>query len=142
LRPQLPDQLGQRSEHSSGSAVDIAKINGIPILGHQARLDHRHHDPPAAHAAGTMKPHQIISLMTFDGPTTRSRCLTTRPLHVGFRRCRRQRQARHQLNSALKPSQWIKLIDRLARSTTRRCRSAVEVLDQGSEAGSKAHVGE
>ena len=28
---------GNVSEHSAGSAVDIAKINGIPIVGHQAR---------------------------------------------------------------------------------------------------------
>src|SRR3954465_7127677 len=26
---------GNVSEHSSGNAVDISKINGIPILGHQ-----------------------------------------------------------------------------------------------------------
>ena len=40
---------GNVSEHSSGDAVDIAEINGIPILGHQGKgsitdID----DPPAA----------------------------------------------------------------------------------------------
>ena len=59
---------GNVSEHSSGNAVDIAAINGIPILGHQGpgsitditvrRL---------LTLQGTMKPHQIISLMTFQG---------------------------------------------------------------------------
>ena len=28
---------GNVSEHSSGNAVDIAKINGIPILGNQGK---------------------------------------------------------------------------------------------------------
>ena len=69
---------GNVSEHSSGSAVDIAKINGIPILGHQGPgLDHRHHHPPPADFPGHMKPHQIISLMTFDGADNTLRCPTT-----------------------------------------------------------------
>src|SRR4029453_17721363 len=55
---------GNISEHSTGDAVDIAKINGIPIMGHQGpgsvtdiavkRL---------LTLQGTMKPHQIITLM-------------------------------------------------------------------------------
>ena len=59
---------GNVSEHSTGNAVDIAAVNGIPIVGHQGpgsitdmtiqRL---------LTLQGTMKPHQIISLMTFDG---------------------------------------------------------------------------
>src|SRR5205814_10702203 len=59
---------GNISEHSSGDAVDIAAINGIPIIGHQGpgsitditirRL---------LTLQGTMKPHQIISLKAFDG---------------------------------------------------------------------------
>ena len=58
---------GNVSEHSTGSAVDIAAVNGIPIVGHQGpgsiteltiqRL---------LTLQGTMKPHQIISLMKFD----------------------------------------------------------------------------
>ena len=44
---------GNVSEHSIGSAVDIAAVNGIPIVGHQgAGLDHRADDPAAADAAG------------------------------------------------------------------------------------------
>ena len=44
---------GNVSEHSSGNAVDIAAVNGTPILGHQGpRLDHRGHDPQAADAPG------------------------------------------------------------------------------------------
>ena len=53
---------GNVSEHSTGNAVDIAQINGIPVLGHQG--------PGSISEAlvkdllqlqGTMKPHQIIS---------------------------------------------------------------------------------
>ena len=59
---------GNVSQHSSGNAVDIAMVNGIPIIGNQGKgsitdltiqrlltLD------------DAMKPDQIISLMTFEG---------------------------------------------------------------------------
>ena len=59
---------GNVSHHSSGNAVDIATLNGIPVLGHQGtgsvtdlaiqRL---------LTLQGLMQPSQIISLMTFDG---------------------------------------------------------------------------
>jgi murein DD-endopeptidase MepM/ murein hydrolase activator NlpD len=109
---------GNVSEHSSGSAVDIAKINGIPILGHQGpgsitditirRL---------LTLQGTMKPHQIISLMTFDGAdNTLSLPDHNDHIHVGFQPLfGASAKLGHQLNSALKPSQWIKLIDRLGK---------------------------
>ena len=53
---------GNVSEHISGSAVDIAKVNGIPILGHQeaggiAEQTVRH----LMRLQGTMQPHQVIS---------------------------------------------------------------------------------
>ena len=59
---------GSVSEHSAGSAVDIAKINGIPIVGHQgegsiADMTIRR----LLTLQGTVKPHQIISLMKYDG---------------------------------------------------------------------------
>ncbi len=59
---------GTVSHHSSGNAVDIAAINGVPILGHQG-------SGSVTEAAirelltlrGAMAPAQIISLMTFAG---------------------------------------------------------------------------
>ena len=69
---------GNVSEHSTGNAVDIAQINGIPVIGHQG--------PGSISEAlvsdliqlqGTMAPHQIISLMDTSGPTTPSRWATT-----------------------------------------------------------------
>ena len=42
---------GNVSEHSSGNAVDIAAVNGIPILGHQELGRHHRADRQAADAA-------------------------------------------------------------------------------------------
>jgi hypothetical protein len=107
---------GNISEHSSGSAVDIAAINGIPIIGHQGagsitditirRL---------LTLQGTMKPHQIISLMTFDGAdNTLSLPDHADHIHIGFHPLYGDNQKLgKQLDSVLKPGQWIKLIDRI-----------------------------
>jgi hypothetical protein len=107
---------GNVSEHSSGSAVDIAAINGIPILGHQGEgsitdMTIRR----LLTLQGTMKPHQIISLMTFDGAdNTMSLPDHADHIHIGFRpQYGSDSKAGRQLNAVLKPSQWIKLIDRL-----------------------------
>jgi murein DD-endopeptidase MepM/ murein hydrolase activator NlpD len=136
---------GNVSEHSSGSAVDIAKINGIPIQGHQGagsitditirRL---------LTLQGTMKPHQIISLMTFDGAdNTLSLPDHADHIHVGFQPLFGASKRGHQLNSALKPGQWIKLIDRLGQIDnptvpTKPSKYSIKVPKRAS----KAHVGE
>jgi hypothetical protein len=64
-----------------------------------------------------MKPHQIISLMTFDGAdNTLSLPDHNDHIHVGFQPLfATNTKLGHQLNSALKPSQWVKLIDRLGK---------------------------
>jgi hypothetical protein len=107
---------GNVSEHSSGNAVDIAKVNGIPVLGHQGagsitdiairRL---------LTLQGTMKPHQIISLMTYAG-TDNTLALPDHAdhIHVGFQpQYQPGTPEARQLAAVLKPTQWIKLIDRL-----------------------------
>ena len=107
---------GNVSAHSSGSAVDIAKINGMPILGHQGegsitdiairRL---------LTLQGTMKPNQIISLMSYQGTdNTLAMGDHADHIHVGFRpEYAPGTPATRELASVIKPSQWIKLIDRL-----------------------------
>ena len=77
---------GNVSEHSSGTAVDIAAINGIPILGNQGKgsitelVIQR-----LLTLQGTMKPHQIISLMDFEGAdNTLSLADHDDHIHVGF----------------------------------------------------------
>ncbi len=107
---------GNVSEHTTGTAVDIAAVNGIPILGHQG---------PGSIAdvtiqrlltlQGTMKPHQIISLMTFQGAdNTLAMADHNDHIHVGWRPLYGEnKQAAKQIDQVLKPNQWIKLIDRL-----------------------------
>jgi murein DD-endopeptidase MepM/ murein hydrolase activator NlpD len=107
---------GNVSEHSTGTAVDIAAINGIPIYGHQG---------PGSIAdvtiqrlltlQGTMKPHQIISLMTFKGAdNTLAMADHADHIHVGYRPLYGQNAAAtRQIDQILKPQQWIKLIGRL-----------------------------
>jgi hypothetical protein len=106
---------GNVSAHSSGNAVDIAKVNGIPILGNQG---------PGSIAditirrlltlQGTMQPAQIISLMTYDGAAnTLALPDHNDHIHVGFRPQFDASKGGKVAESVLKPSQWIKLIDRL-----------------------------
>ena len=63
-----------------------------------------------------MKPHQIISLMTFAGAdNTLAMADHDDHIHVGWRPLYGQnREAARQINAVLKPEQWIKLIDRLS----------------------------
>jgi membrane-bound lytic murein transglycosylase B len=107
---------GNVSEHSSGNAVDIAKINGIPILGHQGPgsitdLTIRR----LLTLQGTLKPHQIISLMSFAGAdNTLALPDHADHIHVGFHPLYgTNSKLAKQLNSVLKPGQWIKLISRI-----------------------------
>jgi len=76
---------GNVSEHSSGNAVDISAVNGIPILGHQGKGTITETTiQKLLSLQGAMQPHQIISLMDMGGPTM------VLPdhynhIHVGFR---------------------------------------------------------
>jgi hypothetical protein len=111
---------GNVSAHSAGSAVDIAKINGIPILGHQGagsitditirRL---------LTLQGTVKPSQIISLMSYDGTdNTLAMGDHADHIHVGFRpQSPAGTPGSSPLAAVLKPSQWVKLVNRLGRIT-------------------------
>jgi murein DD-endopeptidase MepM/ murein hydrolase activator NlpD len=144
---------GNVSEHSTGSAVDIAAINGIPILGHQGEgsitdMTIRR----LLTLQGTMKPHQIISLMTFDGAdNTLALPDHNDHIHVGFRPLYgSDSKLGRQLNSALKPKQWIKLIDRLGdidnpKVLTSPSKYAIDdkkPSTSASKRASDAHVGE
>ena len=107
---------GSVSEHSTGDAVDISEINGIPIVGHQG---------PGSITdttirklltlQGSMKPHQIISLMSYPGTdNTIAKADHYNHIHVGFRPLFAQSASlAGSLSSSITPSQWIKLIARL-----------------------------
>jgi hypothetical protein len=109
---------GNVSEHSFGDAVDISAINGVPIMGHQgpgsiADLTIRR----LLTLQGAMKPHQIISLMTYQGAdNTLAMADHADHLHVGFRPLYGSNsKLGRQLAAVLRPRQWIRLIDRLSR---------------------------
>jgi hypothetical protein len=77
---------GNVSHHSSGNAVDIAKVNGTPVLGHQGKGSVT--DIAVRRLLtlqGTMKPSQIISLMKYDG-TDNTMAMSDHHdhIHVGF----------------------------------------------------------
>jgi hypothetical protein len=139
---------GNVSEHSSGNAVDIAAINGIPIIGHQGEgsitdITIRR----LLTLQGTMKPHQIISLMTFDGAdNTMSLPDHNDHIHVGFRPLfGTNGKLGRQAEAILKPGQWIKLIDRLGdieNPTVRVKPSKFSITVHPPAEASTAHVGE
>jgi hypothetical protein len=137
---------GNISEHSTGTAADIAAINGIPIVGHQGpgsitditiqRL---------LTLQGTMKPHQIISLMTFQGAdNTLAMADHYDHIHVGYHPMYGENtKASKQIDAILKPDQWIKLISRLGQIDNptvadRPSRYSVKVVKRAST----AHAGE
>ncbi len=98
---------GNISEHSSGNAVDISAINGIPIAGHQGAGSITDATNRALLTLqGTVRPHQIISLMTYEGAdNTLALPDHADHIHVGFR---------PEVSTVLKPLQWTRLVDRIA----------------------------
>jgi hypothetical protein len=137
---------GNVSEHSTGTAMDIAAVNGVPILGHQGsgsitdvtiqRL---------LTLQGTMKPHQIISLMTFEG-TDNTVAMGDHHdhIHVGWRPLYGQsKKAARRIDAILKPRQWIKLIDRLGEIDNPEVREQPSKFSvKVTKPASRAHHGE
>jgi hypothetical protein len=137
---------GGVSHHSSGNAVDIAKINGIPILGHQGpgsitdftirRL---------LTLQGTVQPDQVISLMEMGGPTI-AMADHADHIHVGFRPLygpndKLGRQARKLLSN----NQWDKLVSRIANirnPIVRTKPSKYSIKVRHRHRSSRAHRGE
>jgi membrane-bound lytic murein transglycosylase B len=107
---------GNVSEHYTGDAVDISEINGIPIEGHQG---------PGSITdttirklltlQGSMKPHQIISLMSYPGvEDTLAKADHYNHIHVGFAsEAAQSASVGGSLSSSITPGEWIKLISRL-----------------------------
>jgi hypothetical protein len=92
------------SHHSSGNAVDIARINGVPILGHQEPGGITEQTVKRLLTLqGSMRPAQIISLLDLGGPTFAMGDHADH-IHVGFRA---------QAAASLRPSQWSNLLERL-----------------------------
>ena len=131
---------GNVSEHSSGNAVDIAAINGIPIQGHQGQGSITELAiQRLLTLQGTLKAHQIISLMKFDGAaSTHAMSDHGDHVHVGWEPLfGTNSKTGRQVNSILKPRQWLRLIDRLdaIENPTVRRRPSREAIGSGGSGG-------
>jgi hypothetical protein len=105
---------GNVSHHSSGNAVDISAVNGIPILGHQEAGGITEQAVRRLMLLqGTMSPAQIISLLDIGGATL-SMADHADHIHVGFQPLfGANKKLGKQILAVLKPGQWSNLISRL-----------------------------
>ena len=140
---------GNLSAHPTGNAVDISKINGIPILGNQG-------EGSVTDAAvrrllalqGTMKPSQIITLMDYEGAdNTLAMADHADHIHVGWQPLYGSGPGGRRYEQVLKPSQWIKLIGRLGEIdnptvATEPSSAAISVKVPRVAKASHAHHGE
>ncbi|HWF34127.1 MAG TPA: lytic murein transglycosylase [Solirubrobacteraceae bacterium] len=102
---------------ATGDSVEIAKINGIPIQGHQGPgsitdLTIRR----LLTLQSSMRPNQIISLMSYPGQTnTLALPDHADRIQVAFTPLFGQnKKLSKQVDSILKPAQWIKLINTIS----------------------------
>jgi hypothetical protein len=106
---------GSVSEHSTGDAVDIAVINGIPVTGHQGPgtlVDELIRDVLALQ--GTMHPHQVISLEDLPGETSFAEADHYDHVHIGYYPVATEAGGGEaEFSPLLKPDQWQRLIGRL-----------------------------
>ncbi len=103
---------GNVSHHSSGNAVDIAAINGVPIAGHQGPGSITDRAVRALLTLqGTMKPAQVITLMQYAGTdNTYAMADHWDHIHLGFRPDDDSAAV-----SMLRPDQWDRLVSGLGR---------------------------
>ncbi len=139
---------GNVSHHSSGNAVDIAKVNGVPILGHQEPGGITEQTVrQLMRLQGTMRPDQVISLFQIGGPTF-AMADHADHIHVGFRplfgvNSKLGRQAL----AVLKPGQWSDLLARLREIDnpvvpTKPSKYALRAGHSADKRHSNAHQGE
>ena len=136
---------GNVSHHSSGNAMDIAMVNGIPILGHQEAGGITEQSVRRLmQLQGTMAPAQIISLFEIGGATF-SMADHADHIHVGFQPMfGANRKLGRQALAVLAPEQWSDLISRLREIEnpvvpTKPSKYALPVKDKRA---SQAHQGE
>jgi transglycosylase-like protein with SLT domain len=136
---------GRVSHHSSGNAVDIAKINGVSILGHQEPGSVTEFAVRRLQALqGTMRPTQIISLLDMGGATI-AMADHADHIHVGFEplfgpNTKLGRRARRLLSN----NQWERLVAHLGdiRNPIVRTRPSKYSIKVKRHRSSDAHRGE
>jgi len=135
---------GNVSAHSTGDAVDIAMVNGIPIYGNQGKgtiTEAVIND--LLKLQGPMEPAQIISLMEMGGPTFAMSDHDDH-IHVGYTPDGADSSGQP-VTGLLKPDQWDKLLDRIAeldQPTVPVKPSKYSLPAKKGDAASNAHVGE
>ena len=103
---------GNVSEHSTGDAVDIPTINGVPVTGHQGPgtlTDELIRT--VLQLQGTMHPHQVISLEDLPGETSFALPDHYNHVHIGYRAL--GGAFGEEFNALLGPKQWLRLTKRL-----------------------------
>jgi murein DD-endopeptidase MepM/ murein hydrolase activator NlpD len=103
---------GNISNHSFGGAVDIAMINGVPVLGNQGPGTLTHELLKAVlRLQGTMVPDELISLESLGGPSFAMGDHADH-VHIGYSPIAGT-GAQAGFVQLLKPDQWLRLTDRL-----------------------------
>ena len=141
---------GNVSEHTTGTAVDIAMINGQPVLGNQG--------PGTVSEAlvkdvlelqGSMQPHQIISLMDYFGADNAFAMADHDDhVHVGYApQYGPASDEGQQFTEILKADQWRRLIGRISeienpQVPTKTSDAALPTNDKRDKPASQSHVGE
>jgi hypothetical protein len=139
---------GNVSHHSTGHAVDIARLNGIPILGNQG-------SGSITEAAvkellklqGSMEPAQIITLMEMGGPTYAMSDHHDH-IHLGFNPGSTTPGGKNDLGNPysdlLSGKQWDKLLDRIGQLDQPKVptKPSKYALPSKQKRASSAHVGE
>jgi Transglycosylase SLT domain/Peptidase family M23 len=103
---------GNVSEHSTGDAVDIPTINGVPVTGHQGPgtlTDELIRT--VLQLQGTMHPHQVISLEDLPGETSFAMPDHYDHVHIGYQPL--GGAFGEEFNALLGPKQWLRLTKRL-----------------------------
>jgi hypothetical protein len=133
---------GNVSAHSSGNAIDIAQVNGLPILGNQgAGSVTEAVIKDLLQLQGAMRPSQIISLMEMGTPTFAMGDHDDH-IHVGFSPLYGSGKPFQGLAQVLKPEQWERLIDRLGEIENPEVPVKPSDAALPADRGSAAHRGE
>ena len=136
---------GNVSQHTSGNAVDVAKINNVPIVGHQERGSVTEQAVKRLmQLQGTMRADQIISLLDLGGNTLAMSDHNDH-IHVGFRPLfGDNRKQGAQALAVLRPGQWEDLLGRLRRidNPVVRVNKSKYSIPARKRRSSRAHRGE
>jgi len=136
---------GNVSNHSSGNAVDIARLNGIPMLGNQDRGSVTEQAVKRlVRLQGTMRADEVISLLDFGGPSFALNDHADH-IHVGFKPLfGDNRKQGAQALAVLRPGQWEDLLTRLRRIDNPKVRvgKSKYSIPVRKRRASRAHRGE